>query len=131
MLYCCGKYYSNTEKRYLLDTATRHNQILEFGICPRCNILKACLTYTDKLGRRLEDKPKKRKAKEFIDKCLNQPYYELKALKIENGTKNKMFWLYQTDGTIKDFNNTVKGSCKTNLMIINTDTGAPIEGACF
>ena len=121
MLYCCGKYYLNTEKKYLLDTATKHNQVLEYGICPRCSILKAVLTFTDLEGKRKEIKPKKRKAKDFINECLTQPYYELKDLKEKFGTKNNMFWLFQTNGTIKDFNNTTKGNCKTELTVINAD----------
>lgn len=129
MLYCCNKYFSNTEKRYLLDTAKKHNQILEYGLCPRCNILKACLTYTNNLGERREDKPKKRKAKQFIEACLSQPYYELKDLKIKFGTKNNMFWLFQTDGTIKDFNNQTKGSCNTEINIIQNTSDAPKTGA--
>lgn len=122
MLYCCNKYYSNTEKKYLLDTATQHNQILEYGICPKCNILKAVLTFTDNLGRRKEIKPKKRKAKDFINQCLNQPYYELKDLKEKYGTKNNMFWIFQANGQIRDFNNTLKGYCKTELTYIYQDT---------
>lgn len=129
MLYCCGRYYSNTEKRYLLDTHSKHNQILEFGICPRCNVLKACLTYTDNLGRRQEIKPKKRKAQQFINECLSQPYYELKDLKVKHGTKNNMFWLFQTDGTIKDFNNETKGKCQTEITIKDTSIDALETGA--
>lgn len=129
MLYCCGKYHSNTEKRYLLDTHNKHNQILEFGICPRCNVLKACLTYTDNLGRRIEDKPKKRKAQQFINECLSQPYYELKDLKEKYGTKNNVYWLFQSNGTIKDFNGTIKGSCKTDINIRDITDNAPVTGA--
>ena len=127
MLYCCGKYYHQTEKKYLLDTHNKHNQILEYGVCPRCGILKACLTYTNNLGERKEEKPKKRKAQEFVTSCLSQPYYEIKDLKIKYGSKNNMFWLFQTNGTIKDFNNTVKGNCKTELL--DTTIEALAEGA--
>lgn len=131
MLYCCNRYYSDTEKRYLLDTATKHNQILEYGICPRCNILKACLYYTDLDGKRKEIKPKKRKAKEFINECLNQPYYELKDLKEKFGTKNNMFWRFSHQGTIKDFNNVTYGKFSSNLIILETDTNAPEKVGAF
>ena len=121
MLYCCNKYFSHTEKRYLLDSHNKHNQILEYGLCPKCNVLKVCLTYTDNLGVRREEKPKKRKAQAFINECLKQPYYELRDLKVRYGTKNNMFWLFQTDGTVKDFNNVTKGNCKTDLFIDTFD----------
>lgn len=116
MLFCCHRYFSNTEKKYLQDTQNHHNRILETGTCPICNTLKACLTYIDKSGRKKETKPKKNKTKDFINECLSKPYYELKDIKEKYGTKNNMFWLYQTNGTIKDFNNTVKGSCKTEIL---------------
>ena len=130
MLYCCNKYFSNTEKRYLLDTHNKHNQILEYGICPRCNILKANLTYTDNLGTRKESKPKKRKAQAFINECLTQPYYELKDLKEKFGTKNNMFWLFQSNGQAKDFNNVIKFNCKTKIVSITQDT-APSQAGAF
>lgn len=129
MLYCCGKYYSNTEKRYLLDAHNKHNQILEYGLCPRCNILKAVLTYTDPLGSRKEIKPKKRKAQEFITECLTQPYYELKDLKEKFGTKNNMFWIFQTNGKAKDFNNEIKFDCRTEIKTVAQDTLALVESA--
>lgn len=131
MLYCCGKYYSNTEKRYLLDTHNKQNQILEFGICPRCNVLKASLTYFDILGNKKEIKPKKRKSQAFINECLSQPYFELKDLKEKFGSKNNMFWLFQTNGTIKDFNNTVKGNCNSELTTIKQDISAPELSGVF
>lgn len=90
--------------------------------------------YTDILGNRKETKPKKKDTKKFINDCLNQPYYELKDLKTQHGTKNNMFWLYQTNGLIKDFNNETKGKCDTNIVYL-TDTfpitkdTAPLEGA--
>jgi len=129
MLFCCHKYFHQTEKRYLLDTFKHNNRILEFGICPNCGTLKALLTYKDSTGKTKEHKPKKKRAKEFINDCLNQPYYELKDLKIKFGTKNNMFWLFQTDGTIKDFNNQTKGNCNTKITLIQNTSDAPKMGA--
>lgn len=131
MLYCCSKYYSNTEKRYLLDSDTKHNQVLEWGICPRCNVLKACLTYTDNLGIRKEEKPRKRKAQKFIDECLSQPYYELKDIKLKHGTKNNVFWRYSHQGIKKDFNNVSYGKIETKVNIYSQAdfiSQAPLTG---
>ena len=69
-------------------------------------------------GNKKETKPKKRKTKQFINECLIQPYYDIKNLKVKYGTKNNMFWLFQTNGTIKDFNNEKKGVCRTPLVLL-------------
>ena len=129
MLFCCHKYFSETEKRYLLDNEKHHNRVLEFGTCPICNTLKAILTYKDAQGKLKEHKPKKKKAKQFINDCLTQPYFEIKDLKERFGSKNNMFWLFQTNGTIKDFNNTVKGNCKSDITFITIQDTASIMGA--
>lgn len=120
MLFCCHRYFKETEKRYLEDTLTRTHQLLEIGTCPKCNTKKVWYQY-ELNGAKKEVLAKGKKAEKLLQELQHQPYYELHDLKIGNGTKNKMFWLYQTNGTIKDFNNQVKGSCKTELFTINVN----------
>lgn len=110
------------------DTLTRTHQLLEIGICPKCNTKKVWYTY-ELNGKKRDVTVKGKKAEKLLRELQNQPYYELSDMRMGNGTKNKMFWLFQTNGTIKDFNGTTKGSCKTDIKTSNIDIFAPIEGA--
>lgn len=132
MLFCCHKYFYKTEIRALKDTLTRTNQLLEIGFCPKCNTKRVEYNYYLNGKRQRPLKLKGKKADKLLDELRNQPYLEIKDLKERQGTKNNMFWLYQTNGLIKDFNNVTKGSCKTDLTSVNIKTviSAPIyEGA--
>ena len=114
MLYCCSKFFS-TKKKYLLDTFEHHNRVLEYGFCPVCKVLEAKLTQIDKKGVKNELKPKKRQAKQFVENYLKEPYYEQVYMDIKTGSKQNMFWLYNAGGTIKDFNDEIKGKCITDI----------------
>ncbi len=101
----------------MLDTNLHHNRILEYGYCPICNTLKACLTQTDLLGKRKEVKPKKRQTQKFLEDCLKQKYFEY-LRPIKHGSRQNMFWFYQINGLIKDFNDEKKGKCYSDIVYI-------------
>lgn len=118
MLYCCGIYFNeNITKRYLVDTYNYSNRILEYGVCPKCGTKKAVLTQTNIYGKRIEIKPKKRKVNSFIENCLSEK--EEKKI-IKNGSKQNIYWTYQRNGKIYDFNEILKGECKTELIKTHT-----------
>ena len=121
MLFCCHRYFTETEKRYLEDTISRTHQVLEIGVCPICNTKRVYYEYNlnGKKQKPLDKKGKK--AEKLLLELKNQPYYELKDLKQKHGTKNNMFWRYSYQGLIKDFNNVTYGKFTSNIQLINTD----------
>lgn len=95
MLYCCGKYFnSDGEIKYF-------GKNVEYGFCPICNRLR--VFYINKYIP-------KRKAAEFLENCFN--LIPLHAPK--NGSKQNMYWLYNQNGTIKDFNGQTVGKAITD-----------------
>ena len=132
MLFCCHRYFGETEKRYLDDTIAKTHQVLEFGECPICKTKRIWYKYTNVLAKKTREITLKgKKADSLLKELLSQPYYELKDLKTKNGTKNNMFWRYSHQGTKKDFNNTIYEKLNSQLFIY-TDTrdiySTPAEG---
>ena len=119
MLFCCHRYFGETNKRYLTDTVSKINQFLEYGECPICKSKRIWYKYTNILAsKEKEITLKGKKAESLLKDLLRQPYFDIKELKEKHGTKNNMFWLYQSNGQIKDFNNTLKGNCQTDIKVI-------------
>lgn len=118
MIFCCGKYFKNTDKKELISVGNRQKRVLEFGVCPHCDSLIAELVENIKFRPEpLKTRKRNKKAKEFINKCLCEKYNDIEK-DIKYGSKTNMFWNYQFNGIIKDFNNVVRGSCKTDLKIV-------------
>lgn len=118
MIYCCGKYFKNTEKKELLSVGNRQKRILEYGTCPHCDSLIAELIEKIKFRPEpLKTRKRNKKAKDFINKCLCDDYSDVEK-EVKHGSKNNMFWNYQINGIIKDFNDTTVGNCKTELKIL-------------
>ena len=130
MLFCCHRYFKETEKRYLEDTLTRTHQYLEIGICPICKTKRVSYDFDLNGKKQRTQTPKGKKAEKLLRELQNLKYLEVKDNKIKNGTKNKMYWNYQFKGIIKDFNGITKGSCKTELTTFN-DISAPYQGAFY
>ena len=121
MLFCCHRYFADTEKRYLTDTLTKRHQYLEIGICPICKTKRVWYRYTID-GKQKEQTLKGKKAEKLLQELQHQPYLECKQLKTKFGTKNNMFWRFSHQGIKKDFNNTSYGKIDTNIVILNTNT---------
>ena len=58
--------------------------------------------------------------KDYKDKkaVLKYAYWKQKAANKKHGSKQNMFWLYQINGVIRDFNDEKKGICKTDLVFL-------------
>ena len=129
MIYCCGKYFKNTDKKELISVGNRPKRILEFGTCPHCDSLIAELTETIKFrSKPFKTRKRNKKAKDLINKCLSDNYNDIEK-DVKYGTKNNMYWNYQLNGIIKDFNGEKRGECKTDLFIDTFD--APNSPGAF
>ena len=129
---CCNRYFYETEKKTLINSYHYHNRVLEYGTCPHCNSLVAEITSKNIDEKTIrEDRKRNKKAKVLINKCLSekhQDYYR----DVKYGSKTNMQWLYQIIGTIKDFNNTKVGTCKTELTTIKAEySNAPLLAGAF
>lgn len=133
MLFCCHRYFDNTEKRALKNTLTRTDQLLEIGTCPICKTKRVHYDYVLNGRKQKPIEKKGKKADKLIKELSNQEYLEIIDLKVAYGTKTNMQWLFQTNGIIKDFNNTTKGSCRTEIVNIKAEySNAPqLAGALF
>lgn len=115
-IFCCGVYWSSGDERIedfrtldLLETPLFSKRKIEIVTCPKCNHLRAELTQYNKQQKQWKNfKPKKKHTAEFIKAYESQPYIENLKNHIQNGTRENMNWLYQENGNIKDFNNTIR-----------------------
>ena len=97
---------------YLVENNSRVYHRIEYGICPECGvpILRDYKIFDD-IQRVKDFKGQKAVAK--------YAYWKQRAADKKQGSKQNMFWLYQINGVIRDFNNEKKGICKTKLVCLS------------
>ena len=74
MIYCCNRYFGNTEKKAVLNSLQYHDRVLEYGTCPHCNTLIAELTEKNVQKQIRRTRKRKEKAKSLIGYCLTEKY---------------------------------------------------------
>lgn len=103
MIICCNEFINITFSYLVENTGSQYRRI-EYGVCPACgqHILKDC---------RLTNDIQTIKKYTGIQARAKYIYWQHKANSKKHGNKNNMFWLYQHNGTVKDFNEVKKGKC--------------------
>ena len=119
-LKCCNKEILLTQVRYFLGDKDYPKRYLEWGICPICKADRAILHREDNKGEYKPLKPNKVKnSLKFVKDLLEkEQFLDFVLLKVKNGTKSNMYYKYNDNGIIKDFNGEKKGECKTTLYVI-------------
>lgn len=110
MIICCNESI-NTSFSYLVENNNNRYRRIEYGVCPVCgrNILKD-YKLTDTIQTVKHYTGKRALAK--------YAYWEHKLRSKKRGNKNNMFWLYQYNGIIKDFNDVKKGFYSSELISV-------------
>lgn len=119
-LKCCNKDLLLTQVRYFRGDNDYPVRYLEWGVCPKCGTNKAILHRENNNGEYKPLKPNKSKnALSFVKDLLQkEQFYEFILLRVKHGTKSNMYYKYNDNGSIKDFNGEKVGSCKTPLFLI-------------
>lgn len=121
-LKCCNKEILLTQVRYFLGDNEYPVRYLEWGVCPICNADRAILHREDYSGKYKPLKPNKVKnTLKFVKDLLEkEQFLDFILLKVKHGTRANMNYKFNDNGTIKDFNGTKRGDCKTPLVITHT-----------
>lgn len=111
MILCCNR-QANPIFSYLVENNSRVYHRIEYGICPECGvpILRDYKIFDD--IQRVKDF----KGQKAVTKYA---YWKQRAADKKQGSKQNMFWLYQINGVIRDFNDEKKGICKTQLVYLS------------
>lgn len=110
MIFCCNRQLNTVFSHIVINNSEEYRRI-EYAICQDCGkpVLRD-YKLTDGLQRVRDYKGIKALAK--------YAYWKKKAADTKQGSKQNMFWLYQINGVIRDFNDEKRGICKTDLVFL-------------
>ena len=104
---CCRKSMFEIESILLYDLTEKTHRVLSVYQCrnPKCKNKKATITYFDKIkGKFIKENIPQKNLEKTIQAYKKSPYLSDINKTFKQGSKSNMFWKYQRDGNIYDFN---------------------------